>query len=183
MGTRIGASFPDGTEMLAADWQPASQRVSDYLTAMGVSEPLDMERLVAQVRLRVDSRAIAAPLEDIVESAIEETHALLDEWLVAELGHEADANNLEAARAAVLSGHVSGWSARWVSFIIGLTDHSLAPAIHALTILPLPEPAPLVMDANVIDLCCHRLRRRIAAAICRFFCHPELRTPAHGGSS
>lgn len=159
------------------DWRRAGERVTAYLMAMGVREPLEIAVLGAQVRLQVETRAAAAPLEDPVEVAIEETHALLDRWLVSELGLEGDANALYVARAAVLGGGVPGWSARWA----GLADRSLATQIRALSIRAVPELAPLTMEPNPIDLFLHRLTRRVLAGFRRLFrVAPERESVARG---
>lgn len=146
-----------------SDWSRAGERVTAYLVAMGVREPPEIAVLVERVRRQVETRAAAAPLEDPVEVAIEETHALLDRWLVSELGLEGDTNALFAARAAVLGGGLAGWSARWA----GLAGRSLAPEIRALSIGAVPEPAPLTMEPNPIDLFLHRLTRRFSTALKR----------------
>lgn len=151
-----------------ADWQRAAGRVVAYLAALGVRETAEVDRIGEQVRLRVEARAAAGPLEDPVEAAIEETHGLLDLWLVAELGLEADANALCAARAAVLGGGVPGWSARWA----GISERSLAPEIRALCIAAVPEAAPLVMEPNPIDLFLHRLGCRLATGFNRLLRRP-----------
>jgi hypothetical protein len=101
-----------------------------------------------------------------MEAAIEEAHALLDQWLAAELGLEGEADALCAARAAVLGGGVPGWSARWA----GLSDASLAAEIRALAVAAVPEPAPLVMEPNPIDLFLHRLGCRLASRFNRLLC-------------
>ncbi|MBK5964390.1 hypothetical protein CCR95_09910 [Thiocystis minor] len=163
----------------ASDWTRAARRVFEYLTALGVREPQEIDRLSEQVRLRLEIRATHAPLEDAVEAAIEETHALLDEWLTVELGIDGDANALATARAAVLGGTIPGWSARWA----GLAGDALAPTIRAFQRDAVPEFAPLTMQASMIELCCHRLRRRIADAICRLFCQPDLPTNPRGERS
>ncbi len=159
--------------------QVVAQRAIEYLTALGVRDRLEIERLCEQIRLRVTTREATAPLEHPLEAVIEETHALLDEWLIEELGIEDDANTLAAARAAVLGGGIPGWSARWA----GLAGDSPAPAIRALRLAAVPDAAPLIMEASTIDLCCHRLGRRIADAICRLFCRPDMRTNPHGDRS
>lgn len=183
MGARIGSALLllDGDEMLTdrSDWTGVAPRVMEYLTALGVRDPQEIARLSQQVRLRVESRAARSPLEDSVEAAIEETYALLDEWLVAELRIDGDANALTAARAFVLEGGVPGWSARWA----GISDAALAPTIPALNLASVPEFAPLTMQASTIDLCCHRLRRKIAAAICKLFCQPEMLMNPRGDRS
>jgi hypothetical protein len=140
------------------DWQRALPRVVAYLAAMGVTAPWEVERLCERVRLCAETRAAAAPLEDPVEAAIEETNALFDQWLASELGLAGDANTLFAARATVLGGVVPGWSARWA----GISGDSLASAIRAAMVAPLPESAPLPMEPATIDLFGHRLARRIA---------------------
>ncbi|AFL73298.1 hypothetical protein [Thiocystis violascens] len=183
MGARIdsapallgGATIP--TE--ATDWTRAAPRVLEYLTALGVRDRLEIDRLSEQVRLRLEVRATHAALEDAVEAAIEETLALIDQWLAVELGIDGDANALATARAAALGGTIPGWSARWA----GLAGDSLAPAIRALQRDTVPEFAPLTMQASTIELCCHRLRRRIADAICRLFCQPDLPTNPRGDRS
>lgn len=146
-----------------AVWQRAAVRVGEYLAAMGLQDNQEIEQLLVAVRGRLESRLAMTPLEDPVESAIEETHTLLDQWLTAELGLEAEPNTLCAARAAVLGGGLPGWSARWA----GLSEHSLAPEIRSLCIPAVPEPAPLSMEPNPIDLFLHRLADRIHRAISR----------------
>lgn len=161
-----------------AEWQRAAVRVGEYLAAMGVRHPQEVERLQEAVRVRLESRLTLTPLEDPVESAIEETHALLDLWLAAELGLEGDADTLCAARAAVLGGGLPGWSARWA----GLSERSLAPGICALCIASVPERAPLTMEPNPIDLFLHRLAGRIARALNRLLsrpARPETTTRGH----
>lgn len=161
-----------------AEWQRAAVRVGEYLAAMGVRHPQEVERLQEAVRVRLESRLTLTPLEDPVESAIEETHTLLDLWLAAELGLEGDADTLCAARAAVLGGGLPGWSARWA----GLSERSLAPGICALCIASVPERAPLTMEPNPIDLFLHRLAGRIARALNRLLsrpARPETTTRGH----
>ena len=157
------AASTEAAGVALVDWSRAAERVAVYLAAMGVRQPGECEALREQVRLRVEARATAAPLEDPVEAAIEETHALLDLWLARELELEGDANALFAARAAVLGGGVPGWTTRWA----GLSGRSLAPEIRALSIAAVPEPAPLTMDPNPIDLFLHRLARRLTAGLRR----------------
>ncbi len=161
------------------DWQRALPRVVAYLSAMGVTAPWEVERLCERVRLRAETRAAAAPLEDPVEAAIEETSALLDRWLATELGLVGDADTLFAARATVLGGVVPGWSARWA----GISGDSIAAAVRAAMVVPLPESAPLPMRAATIDLFGHRLGRRIARWL-RPILHPVGGDPnSTGGGS
>ncbi len=155
VGGRTGAR---SRSLEPGDWQRALPRVVAYLAAMGVTATWEVERLCERVRLRAETRAAAAPLEDPVEAAIEETDALFDQWLSSELGLAGDANTLFAARATVLGGVVPGWSARWA----GISGDSLASAIRAAMVSPLPESAPLPMEPATIDLFGHRLARRIA---------------------
>lgn len=156
-----GVAPGQGQGLEPSDWERAAERVVAYLGAMGVRESKELELLREQIRPRVEVRALAAPLEDPIEAAIEETHALLDRWIVSELGLEGDADTLFAARAAVLGGGVPGWSARWA----GLSGRSLAPEIRALCVAPVPEPAPLTMEPNPIDLLMHRMTGRLAAIV------------------
>ena len=150
------------------DWARVTDRVSRYLQSMGVRDAVEIGRLSDQVRVRLESRAISVPLEDPLESAIEETIGSLDQWLVAELGLDADLGDLPAARAAVLDGAVTGWSARWA----GLSDRPLAEEIRAHCLSPVPDLAPLVMEPSSIVLCCHRLRCRIVESLGRVLCRP-----------
>lgn len=143
-----------------AVWESAAGRVADYLRAMGIADPLHIDRLSTRVRSRWEARASAVPLEDPVEAGIEETHALLDDWLCVELGIAGDRDALFTARAAVLSGAVANWPARFA----GVSGESLAPQIRAASVQAMPEPAPLTMEPSTIDLFGHRLARRIAAA-------------------
>jgi hypothetical protein len=143
-----------------ATWELVAERVTLYLHAMGIRDPLHCERLRARIRQRWDLRVNAAPLEDRVEAAIEESCALLDQWLVGELGLEGERATLYAARAAVLSGTIADWAARFA----GVSGESIAAPIRAACVQALPEPAPLPMEPSTIHLCCHHLRRRISTA-------------------
>lgn len=158
---QTGAGAADGLETRPdpTDWQRAAPRVAAYLQAMGILDPGELARLCERVRVAAVARAAAAPLEDPVGAAIEETLALLDRWLAAELGTTGDADALCAARAAVLGGAVPGWGARWA----GTGAESLAPAIRAAMLAPVPPPAPLPMEPSAIELPVRRLLRRIAA--------------------
>jgi hypothetical protein len=141
-------------------WERVAERITLYLHALGIRDPLQCERLIARIRQRWDARVHATPLEDPVEAAIEETCALLDGWLCTELGIDGERGALFTARAAVLSGAVPNWSARFA----GVSGESVAAQIHAASVHPLPEPAPLTMEPSVINLCCYRLRHRVATA-------------------
>jgi hypothetical protein len=141
-------------------WERVAERTTLYLHALGIRDPLQCERLIARIRQRWDARVHATPLEDPVEAAIEETCSLLDGWLCTELGIDGERAALFTARAAVLSGAVPNWSARFA----GVSGDSIATQIHAASVHPLPEPAPLTMEPSVIHLCCYRLRHRVAAA-------------------
>jgi len=174
-----GVAPGQGQGLEASDWERAAARVFAYLGAMGVREPKELELLREQIRPRVEARALAAPLEDPIEAAIEETHALLDLWIVSELGLEGDADTLFAARAGVLGGGLPGWSARWA----GLSGCSLAPEIRALCVPPVPEPAPLTMEPNPIDLFLHRLTGRLAAIVRCVLGRPAGPNPAARGHS
>ena len=144
----------------AITWERVAERVTLYLHALGIRDPLQCERLIARIRQRWDARVHATPLEDPVETAIEETCALLDAWLGAELGIAGERAALFIARAAVLSGAVPNWSARFA----GVSGESIAASIHTASVQATPEPAPLTMVPSTIHLCCHGLRRRIATA-------------------
>lgn len=146
------------------DRAPVEQRVRLYLNALGVQDSQETEVLVRRVIERVEFRATLGQLGEPLEVAIEETHRLLDRWLVAELGLESDPDQISAARAAVLGGHVPGWTRRWAS----LSEDSLADSIRALRFLAVPDRAPLTMEPNPIRLCCHRLVRRLAARVLRW---------------
>jgi hypothetical protein len=156
-------------------WRRVECRLDDYLKTLGLQDPVGLERVRARVRLRVESRAVTGALENPIEAAIEEAHILLDRWLADELGIEGDANLLCAARAAVLSGAVPGWTARWA----GLSDMSPAAAIRAACIAPVPDYAPLTMESGTIDLCCHRLVRRLFARVRRLLGISRKRAGGH----
>ena len=149
----------------------------DYLQAMGVGEPLEVAALTAQVIERLRARAAKAPLENPVEAAVDETYALLDDWLAGELGIGGDLNALFTARAAVLGGGVPGWTSRWA----GLSGTNLADAIRAASIAPVPEFAPLTMEPGTIHLCCHRLLPAILAGLRRLVAPPDLSRDLLGG--
>ncbi len=158
-------------DLAPIDWGRVAEQASSYLQSMGVRDPTEIGRLWGEVRTRLESRAAAVPLEDPAEATIEETLGLLDQWLSLELGIEGDANRVYRARAAVLGGGIPGWSARWA----GLSGRSLAPQIQALCVPAVPDPAPLVMEPNPIELCCHRLGCRIGEAFGRLLCRPSSR--------
>lgn len=162
-----------------ADWQRALPRVAAYLEAMGVTVPWEVERLCERVRTRVESRAATVPLEDPLEAAIEETDALLDRWLAAEVGVVGDNTALYVARAAVLGGAVPGWSAAWA----GISEGSVAGAIRAAMVSPVPEPNPLPMEPSVIDLFGHRSVRRLRRWLRRILMPSGAGPVAPGGRS
>ena len=148
----------------AADpWDQVARRVADYLRALGIADPLHLERLGLCIRQRFEARAATAKLEDPVEAAIEETYALLDAWLSTELGILGDRDALFSARAAVLSGAVPDWAARFA----GVSGESCAASIRAASVQARPENAPLTMVPNTIELFWHNLGRGIAAVLRR----------------
>lgn len=170
MGQGVGVIEPglpalnDGAIELAAEqragrWAGAEARLLEYLSAMGVKDPAEMDRLSQQVLQRVEIRSVVSELVDPVEAVIEEALRSLDQWLASELGPEADADLICAARAAALGGLVPGWSSRWA----GISDESLDSQLRAACIFPVPPKAPLMMKPNTIHRCCHKLRRRIVA--------------------
>jgi hypothetical protein len=146
------------------DHAVVERRVRHYLSALGVQDADEAERLTRQVIERVEFRAKLGQLGEPLETAIEETHRLLDRWLIAELGLDAEPDRLSAARAAVLGGHLPGWTRRWA----GLSEIPLAESIRAVRFQSVPEPAPLTMEPNPIQLCCHRLLPRLLARIGRW---------------
>ncbi len=157
-----GPGSPDQAQA-AGLWDQVADRVADYLRALGIRDPLHLDRLAARIRPRVEARAASTPLEDPVEAAIEEAYGLLDEWLNLELGIEGDRDALFAARAAVLSGAVPNWAARFA----GVSGESLAAAIHGASALAVPEAAPLSMEPNTIELFWYRLGRGLAGTLRR----------------
>lgn len=177
MGARVKAmSTPFERDNTPADWSLITQRLAAYLNALGVTNATEIAQLSEQVQRRVTARAAVTMLEDAIEAAIEETLVLLDDWLLAELGSDSDANTLAAARAAVLGGEVPGWTARWVSTTAAeRADPGFAAVLRGCHLVAVPPLAPLAMHTSTIDLCCQRSRRRISGAICRFFCQPETR--------
>ena len=144
-------------------WGLAAARVVEYLRALGIADPLHQERLLLRVRQRWEARTDATRLEDPREAAIEETYGLLSEWLAAELGIVGDQDALLSARAAVLSGMVPNWPARFA----GVSGESCAPLIHAATVTPVPEEAPLTMVPNTIELFWRRIGRALASVLRR----------------
>ena len=145
------------------DHAAVDRRVRLYLNALGVQDPHETDVLACRVIERVEFRAKLGQLGEPLETAIEETHRLLDRWLIAELGLDAEPDRLSAARAAVLGGHLPGWTRRWA----GLSEVSLAESIRAVRFQAVPERAPLAMEPNPIRLCCHRLVRRLPAWVGR----------------
>ncbi len=139
------------------------RRIIGYLHALGVHDRGEIASLSQQVLERVEFRAKVGHAGEPLEAAIEETHLLLDQWLVSELALDGDANALSAARAAVLEGAVPGWTARWA----GRSGESLARRIRAARISSVPEPSPLLMEPNTIRLCCHGFGKRLVARIGR----------------
>ncbi|SDX73569.1 hypothetical protein SAMN05421644_11147 [Allochromatium warmingii] len=158
------------------DQAAVEQRVRHYLHALGVVAGPEVEILVQQVLKRVELQATVAQLGEPLEIAIEETHRLLDRWLIAELGLEAEPDRLAAARAAVLGGHVPGWTQRWA----GLSETPLTEVLQAARFQAVPERAPLTMEASAIDLCCHRLARRVLHGLGRLFGFSTVQQAAKG---
>lgn len=67
--------------LLAAEWQEAETKVNAYLGFLGVSNEEKLTWLRGRVIERVKTRLVAQPGGDIAALAIEESVALLDEWL------------------------------------------------------------------------------------------------------
>ncbi|NEX22494.1 hypothetical protein G3480_19645 [Thiorhodococcus mannitoliphagus] len=147
----------------AFDRRAAERRARGYLRALGVSRESESQALLEQAMKRMELRAALGRLGEPLEAAVEEVHALLDQWLLSELGLNADPDALSAARAAVLGGDVPGWTARWA----GLSGEPLAERIRAARVTAVPEPAPLQMEPSRIELCCYRLGLRLIAKIGR----------------
>ncbi|HYN77060.1 MAG TPA: hypothetical protein VES73_04620, partial [Lamprocystis sp. (in: g-proteobacteria)] len=148
MDSGIAPAAAVGGDRPPVTWERVEQRLTRYLRALGIQDPLQFERVIARIRQRWDLRVNAAPLEDRIEAGIEEACAQLDAWLVAELGIEGDRSALFSARAAVLSGAVPNWGARFA----GISGESIAAQIRAASVQPLPEPASLAMEPSTIDL-------------------------------
>lgn len=161
MEPRVTAGAPTAAPDNA--WEAVCGRVADYLHALGVADPLHQERLLLRVRQRFDARSDVTREEDPVEAAIEETYGLLDEWLRTELGIVGDHDALFSARAAVLSGAIPFWSARFA----GVSGESCAAAIRAAIVRPVPAEAPLTMEPNTIELFWRRIGRAVAAFLRR----------------
>lgn len=153
----------------AVPWDQISDRVTAYLYALGITEAFHRELLGTRIRGRLQARLTDAQVEDPLEAAIEEVDALLDEWLDTELGMVGDRQLLVGARAAVLSGAVPGWAARFS----GAAGESVAEAIRAAGVTPVPEAAPLAMEPSQIRLCRHSLGQRIVARLRRWVCGAE----------
>lgn len=159
-----GVGDPALPELSPAElWEKVAGRVTAYLRALGVQDPLHLERLAQRIRQRFEARASLAKLEDPVEAGIEEAYALFDEWLCTELGIEGDRDTLFKARAAVLGGAVPNWASRFS----GVSGESLAAPIRAASVQAIPEYAPLTMEPNTIELFWHRLGRIVATVLRR----------------
>jgi membrane glycosyltransferase len=159
----VEAAADSGTE-----WARLAPRVSAYLEALGVRDPLDIERLSGRLRSRLESHQAQQEVENAAESAIEEAAALLDEWIKTELDIEADPNLLAATRAAVLSGAVPHWAQRWS----GVWGESVAQQVRTATVRPVPPEAPLDMEPEPIRLFLRSLVRGVARVLLRVV-HPR----------
>ncbi|MGQ9659113.1 MAG: hypothetical protein ACUVQI_03060 [Thermochromatium sp.] len=180
----MGSGLDDRLDLLDAPvpaaWSTAEdralveQRVRCYLQALGVQDGHEIDLLVRRVIERVEYQSRLGQLGEPLEVAIEETHRLLDRWLVAELGLDSDPDRLSEARAAVLSGQIPGWSRRWA----GLSMDSLAEPIRSVRLQAVPERAPLAMEPASIRLCCHGWIRALLARIGRWL-GQRRRKPSH----
>jgi hypothetical protein len=148
-----------------ADWEQAAPRVERYLRALGVRDRRDLDRLLAIVRERFEHQVQTSLVADAIETGIEETTRLLDEWLAAELGPDVPGPMRGVARAVVLGGAVPGWVGVWSGRTPQAGHHAagqpIADRIRASSLAPVPDPAPLPMLTQRIDPCCHRLVRRM----------------------
>jgi hypothetical protein len=149
-----------------ADWEQAAPRVAHYLRALGVRDPRDLDLLMATIRGRFEHQVETSLVADAIETGIEETSKLLDEWLAAELGPDVPGPMRGVARAVVLGGAVPGWVGVWSGRLPQSGEHAsgrpIAERIRASSLAPVPDPAPLPMVTQRIDPCCHGLVRRIA---------------------
>jgi membrane glycosyltransferase len=155
-----------------ANWESVAPRVTAYLRALGIRDPLDIERLAARVHARLDATQAVPSAKGPTETAIEETGALLDDWITAEVGIESDRNTLLTARAAVLSGTVRGWAQRWS----GVSGERVAARIRAASVQPVPEAAPLTMEPQPIRLLWRTVRTSLARFLLRII-HQRRRKP------
>jgi hypothetical protein len=149
-----------------ADWEQAVPRVERYLRALGVRDRRDLDRLLAIVRERFEHQVQTSLVADAIETGIEETSRLLDEWLAAELGPDVPGPTRGVARAVVLGGAVPGWVGVWSGRTPQAGHHAadqpIADRIRASSLAPVPDLAPLPMVTQRIDPCCHRVVRRMA---------------------
>jgi hypothetical protein len=160
-GLNVGVTAAASVAASPADWEDAAPRVIRYLRALGVRDSRDLDLLLAKIRGRFEQRVATTLVANAIETCIDETSALLDDWLSAELGPDVTESARRSARAAVLSGAVHGWTGFWS----GRKPGPLGQRIRACSLTPVPDPAPLSMDPQVIHPCCYRLVQRIAKAL------------------
>jgi len=181
----VAASVPVAASL--ADWEQAAPRVERYLRALGVRDQRDLDRLLAIVRGRFEHQVETSLVADAIETGIEETFRLLDEWLAAELGPDVPGPMRGVARAVVLGSAVPGWVGVWSGRTPQAGHHAasqpIADRIRASSLAPVPDPAPLPMLTQRIDPCCHRLVRRMARLLRGFSARPLHRRTNLGRSA
>jgi hypothetical protein len=152
-------------------WGESTTRVTAYWHALGVNDEEQLTALTRRVMQRVDALGTLSASADLATLAIEETRKLLDEWLSTVLSGASGvpAEELAMARAALLSGAVSGWTAALLR-----NDHySLAVALRRVLPIAVPASAEFPMPIGEIKLfslnyCWRALAARLVKLL-RFF--------------
>jgi hypothetical protein len=124
--------------------------VTAYWRALGVTDAEQLTALTRRVMQRVDALEAETAVIDLAIFSIEETLAMLDEWLasVLEFDHKPLAQELAMARVALLSGATPDWPAA----LLSVDQRALVAALPGALTPAVPAPAGLPMEPQRIDL-------------------------------
>jgi hypothetical protein len=134
----------------ALSWGEVTNRVTAYWRALGVTDAEQLTALTRRVMQRVDALEAETAVIDLAIFSIEETLAMLDEWLasVLEFDHKPLAQELAMARVALLSGATPDWAAA----LLSVDQRALVAALPGALTPAVPAPAGLPMEPQRIDL-------------------------------
>ncbi len=137
--------------------------IEDYLQVLGIEERAQQQHLAKRIQNRITLDLDTKREASAEALAVEETQALLDDWLRRSLDED-QAVNLPMLKSLVLQNQFPNWQQTWVQ------DQRLPfDQLDMSLWQPTPEIAPLEMSEQTIDLYGYGLRQRLGNRLRRLF--------------
>lgn len=140
-----------GWPYVTAEVAAVGPGIQRHLAAHGVADVARREAMAQRIQARIQARLDGGPAGvDVAAVAVEETYRFIDDWLrqVFQQQPVAPTHDALRARAALLSGALTDWSAHWpLQDLAGLRAR-----LVTLMAEPLPPEAPLAMPVARIEL-------------------------------